>query len=174
MRKINLFELGEEMNCFLELCELDQGEFTREHEKLREELEETLTRKTDSAVEFVHALEDRKESIEKRITELKASAGSIDNYITRTKAYFQAFLDQTKCEQIYGELYQIKKMKARKVVVVEDETKLPLQYVKMIYSPMKREIKEALESGLKVEGAIIVDGKQGLKLGVRPVKKGRK
>ena len=169
-KRINLFELGREYDALTELVLLDRGEFTDEHEELRKELEDIVTNKTDKAVEFIYALEDREAAIDRRIAELQASKKTIEGYRKRTSDYFQSFMAQTERQALSGELYQIKRQKPREVVLIDDETKLPLDFIRATYRPDKAKIKAAIKDGVEVDGARMGHGQETLKFSVRPVK----
>lgn len=152
----SLYQISTEMDQLLEEVATAEGEVTPELEVKIAQVNAALVEKTDGIVSWVNYNEDLIELAQKRIKELQefilrtnAKLGNFDNYVN-------ACLVRAGKSKIEGKLYSISKRKPSQVVVVFDETLIPMDFIN-IPEPkptvQKAEIAKVLKAGKEVPGA---------------------
>ena len=91
----------------------------------------------------------------KRLTERKRS---LVNKAEKLKEYAINMMQAVDKKNHKG-LFQVSIGKPSKVVGIEDLSLLPQEFLVVKYEPNKTAIKEAINSGKEVTGAMIIDGK---------------
>lgn len=76
--------------------------------------------------------------------------------------YLRENMERCGISKIESPYFNITLTKPRKQVVIDDESKLPRDYMRVVESPDKTLIKKAIDDGYEVPGARMVDGKPGL------------
>lgn len=76
--------------------------------------------------------------------------------------YLRENMERCGISKIESPYFNITLTKPRKQVVIDDESKLPRDYMRVVESPDKTLIKKAIDDGYEVPGARSVDSKPGL------------
>ncbi|MBA2796583.1 siphovirus Gp157 family protein [Streptococcus porcinus] len=146
-----LYEL-EGIYAQLESMELDDETFqdTLDSIDFQNDLEKTIeyfAKMKANADAKAIALKSEKERFNEKEKKEKAKS---DKY----KEIINDAMKMSNKKKIETELFTISKRNS-KVVKIIDETKIPLEFMneKITYTPMKKELKQAIESGQVVEGA---------------------
>jgi len=147
------------------------GEYESEDElKAKQgELIGLLKNKTDGCVEYYRHMAGLQALASERIKELQDYKRAIENKMVRFNDYVQLCMYEIGEEELQGQLQSIKFRKASKVVTIEDENKIPLEFCtfEKVTKINKTAIKTALKEGAQVPGACLEDGKKSLVFGLR-------
>lgn len=156
-----LYQIGSD---YMELMNsLSDGELTEKDEEKLQQITEQLLNKTDNVCSWVRSQEDLVMLAEAKIEELQAFKAKIVKRLDKFDGYVNSCLDLIGKTEIQGSLNKIKKHKPREVLEVFDEGQIPNDFVKVPEAKpeiMKAEIKKAIEAGVDVPGARIVESKK--------------
>jgi septation ring formation regulator EzrA len=125
-------------------------------------LSDALTQKTDQVAAYRESLSAFVDYLNKKTCELEGRIEQYEEKIERFDEYVLNCLSIQDKKEFTGNLYKITKRKPSQSVEVFDETKIPIEFIKMPEPKpmvMKAEIAKALKQGELVEGARLVDGK---------------
>lgn len=135
------------------------GEITAEVEKHMDMLSfvqgEALPAKVDAVQHVLIRFETLADEWKKRAQEIAAVAKGIDSARDRLKDYVkQAMLDNATDELLGGE-YRFKLQKVKPRLIIRDEERIPVQYIKQVISSVidKDMIRADLDKGNSVAGA---------------------
>lgn len=169
MSNLSLYDISTEFEALREMLENDGGEVTQDNEALEVYIQNLLTTKTDGCVQYIESQEDLINLAKEKITRLKNFIDSKENTIERFKNYVMSCMDRMQIKEVTGKLCQIKERKPSKVVVVEDQDKIPAEFVtvEVVTKVDKNKLKKAISEGAKIEGASLVDGKRSLMFKLR-------
>lgn len=78
--------------------------------------------------------------------------------------YLRENMEKCGITKIESPYFNITLTKPRKAVVIDDETALPRDYMRVVESPDKSLIKRAMDDGYEVPGAHMGEGKPGLRI----------
>lgn len=150
----SIYKIHKELeNLFLEIPET--GEMTDEQVVQYENLGIELAEKQKNTLLFYRDLELTEELIDSEIERLKALKTQAVNKQTAIMRLVEYGMDKLELNELdFGSIKAVRKLNPPRVVI--DESKeLPSEYTrqKIIIEPDKIKIKEALKSGLQVEGA---------------------
>lgn len=153
---MKLYEINEQLENLLmigdEYVDTTTGEvLTKE---IVDELNMAKEEKIEGCILFVKNMNAEAAAIKEEIDKLTARMKTCKNKAEWCKEYVQNFLD--------GEKFKTAKVQVSygKSVAVEidiDAEDLPREFVTVEYKPDKKAIKDALQSGVTVEGARIVE-----------------
>lgn len=136
---------------------------TEEQEQVLAAIQVALTTKTDNVVEWVKSQRDLITLVNLKVKELSEFKKRIETRLDNFDSYTNACLVALDTPKLEGKLYAIKRRKPTKVVVIHDETKIPMDFIKLPEPPaptvMKAEIAKALKAGTEVPGAALEDSK---------------
>lgn len=158
---LSLYKISSDTRELIEKITESGGEVTEDQDKLLVEMQYQLKNKAEGIVHWTNYQNDLMKAASERIAELddfiekiQKSLDKLDNYVSNC----MGMLGTSKIE--FG-LYSIVKTKPRQVVEIQDETLVPLEYVKIPPTPdpviSKQSIAKALKEGIEVPGARLVD-----------------
>ncbi len=175
-KELSLYDLSEELIALDELLAMDAGELSPEYQELEKTVIGLISLKTDACVGFVNKLEDEIEAANRRIKQLKAYKEARERALERFEGYVKGCMTILAKDSFEGEFCQIKKRKPIKIVEIKELDKLAIEFIKVeqIITPDKKKIKDAIESGEFIDGAHLVDGKESISFGYKPVKTSKK
>ncbi len=103
-------------------------------------------------------------AIDTEIKRLQARKKAITNRQQSLRDYLRHNMAESGISKIKCPLFTITLGKGRPMVVIEDESKLPNQYVATTIAPMKAKILNALKSGTKIPGAVLGESAESLRI----------
>jgi hypothetical protein len=153
---MNLYNITKEMRLLA--LELEEGELTPE---LEQSLMITQEQLQEKAVQYAYAIrnvEIDSQAIDNEIKRLKAMKEAKDNAIDRMKEAVRNAMLASGIDKIESSLFKLSLRRSEYVEVVNiDQLPEMLTTVKKTVSADKVKIKEAIKSGLTVEGAVLVE-----------------
>jgi len=159
---LSLYDLSKDFSLMMDQLAESGGELTENQEEILKQIQTSLTTKTDNVVQWVHSQEDLIALADQRIKALQDFKKSINTKLSNFDGYVDACLKTLKQSKIDGQLYKISVRKPRKVVVIDDENKIPLEFIKTpepVSSISLTDIQKALKEGQEVPGASLQDSK---------------
>ena len=171
MKDLSLYGIAEEEEAILGLLEMDQGEISGDHEKLKDEIEAILRDKADNYVSYSNRLNDEISNAKERIKEITSFIHSRENAIERLKNYAASYLVRTGKERITGDIFQIRLRKPSKVLKITNEELVPLEYTEssVVVTIDKKRLKAAIKGGEIIKGIYLADGQQTIQFGTKAV-----
>lgn len=164
----SLFNITKEFEALESMLNIDGGEITEAHEELEQYVSKLLVEKTDNYVEFVHKLEAEIEMAADRVRKIQAFKKARENAIERLKNYAHDCLQKMDKTKVTGELGSISIRKPSKVLLIEDELKIPEEFAHYERKIDSARLKDALKSE-EIEGARLVDGKKSVMIKLKGV-----
>jgi len=146
------------------------GELSDEINALMESTSSELQVKIDNIVDYKRYLDDGLKAVTERRKELQSLEKSVKGQIERFSDYVRNCMARVGLKKIESPFSRITIPKRRKIVVITDEKKIPLEYLDHVpeqYIISKARIKAALENGEKIEGAQLEDGKESIMIKTR-------
>lgn len=119
---------------------------------------EQFEEKVENTVKVIKNKEAEKKQLKEEIDRLTARYKSIDNDITRLKTGLQGAFEITGHEKVKTLLFTVSLAKNQPSVVVDEEL-LPKKYFVKKLTPDKTTIKELLQAGKKVKGAVLQESR---------------
>lgn len=154
----NLYELTEDYQNILDLLESAEDESVIELLKQTiEGLNEDIKDKVDNIVRVIRTLESDSEAIKNEEKRLAERRKAIDKRKENLSKYLFEFAQNCEGKKIKGNVFEIAIRKNPVKVVIEDDSKIPTQFVtKTInYSVDKKSLKDYLKDN-HVEGCLLV------------------
>jgi hypothetical protein len=150
----NLFNIDADLFALHQQIEENFGELTPEMESLLEISEQERSKKSEGYVHIIKQLKAKSEMIKaeaKRLQDLaKTYEKSADQLSDR-------LLDSiVRLGAIKTDFVSISTRRSKSVSIT-DESLISGEFMRISYSPNKAAIKEAIESGVNVDGALIVE-----------------
>lgn len=154
MTKRSLYEINSELQAVLNTLE-DAEEVTEETYFLISDLQEEFDDKIEGIVFFLRQKEAELAAVVKEIERFKGYKGKIEKTIDRLKNLLTVFLSGKNFDT---DSVHIGWRKGTSVGIL-DEAQIPSKFMRVTESktPDKRLIKEALESGETVAGAVLIE-----------------
>jgi len=151
----SLYKISEELNIIVSEIEEADGEMTDAQESLFAQLQNHLTNKTDSVVEYQKKRQDRIDAIDKRIKELQSMKSSESAALERFTSYVRNCMELLKTDKIEGEYGIIKTRKNPLSVNITDDKLIDSKYkvVTQSINIDKKQLADDLKSGKKIKGA---------------------
>ena len=151
---MNLYKLTQEASYLASL--LEEGELTTELEQALVINQNELQDKAINYVKVIKNLEADSDAIDAEIKRLKAMKEAKDNAIDRMKESVRNAMLVSGIDKIESSLFKLSLRRSESVEVVNiDQLPEMLTTVKKTVSADKVKIKEAIKSGLTVEGAVL-------------------
>lgn len=119
---------------------------------------EQFEEKVENTVKVIKNKEAEKKQLKEEIDRLTARHKSIDSDITRLKTGLQGAFEITGHDKVKTLLFTVTLAKNQPSVVVDEEL-LPKKYFVITKKPDKNAIKELLNAGKKVKGAVLQESK---------------
>lgn len=152
--KKNLFNIDTEAFIIQQMIEESDGEMTPEIEEKLMINEEERTTKGVGYVFVVKEFQAKADMIAEEIKRLNAIKKQYENAVDRLK---NSLLDSVKMNgPIITDQVKISS-RTYKSVSITDELELPDEFLRVKYEPKKAEIKTAIDMGIEVPGACIVE-----------------
>ena len=166
---LTLYGITEEMEALEQLLEMDEGEIKEDWERLEGELLKLLNGKVDATCGYVQKLKDMVEAAKAQKKRLDDFIKSKENKIDRLGEYVQFCLEKTGRDKFTGELYEMKVRKPSKVLLIDDEKNIPLEFTESIQTIKidKASLKKWVQAGNAAEGIRLVDGKKSVMFKLR-------
>lgn len=153
---MNLYKLTQEASYLASL--LEEGELTTELEQALVINQNELQEKAINYVKVIKNLEADSDAIDAEIKRLKAMKEAKDNAIDRMKEAVRNAMLVSGIDKIESSLFKLSLRRSEAVEVVNiDQLPEMLTTVKKTVSADKVKIKEAIKSGLTVEGAVLTE-----------------
>jgi hypothetical protein len=132
--------------------EFDENDFTRE--------------KVDRCVMYLRDLEGQVTACENLVDEILASIKSYDSKIRAYKTYLSFCLSASGQDKLQGNAFKIGTRKGSASVLINDEKKIPFQFLKTKTETTidKKGIADLLKAGEKVDGAELVYGESTISI----------
>lgn len=169
MKKINLYEIGDELEAMGELMIADGGEVTEESEELMNYVQKLISGKTDGCVEYINRLDDELAMIDKRVADIAQHRLIVEKKKANFISYLEMCMNKMKVKKIQGMKHRMTMKKGSIKTTIFDEDKIPDEYKVKTVIPEKTEVKiplkglkEALQNGVEVPGATLTVGPQKL------------
>lgn len=157
----SLYSLTEELTTMMDEISGAGGELSENLEAAHHTVMGLISSKTDSVCGWVRSQEDLIAAIDLRLKELSAMKKKVGDRIDRFDGYVNACLMKAGTMKLEGELHVIKKRKPTKIVVIQDETQIPLDYIVTPpppkAAPDKKAIADALKKNIEVPGCSLED-----------------
>lgn len=168
-KKLNLYNITEEIEAFAELMIMEEGEISESSESLERQIEHLLATKTEGCINFVDREKDLIAIADEKIKALQDFKKKKKNSIDRFQKYVGDCLEKTGRESFESDLYKIKFRKPSKVLSIEDENSVPVEFVTVetVTKIDKRALTAAVKKGLQVDGITLQDGKKNLIMGLK-------
>jgi len=169
MNEMSLFHIELEIKNLLENLENLTTTSDEENNRLVS-LSVALMEKTDQVAHYRESLKAYSELLTEKIDELIAREDQIQKKMERFDAYVSNCMAIHDKDTFEGKFCKIKKRKPTPAVEIVDETKIPIEFIK-IPEPkpiiMKAEIARCLKAGEIIEGARLVDGKTSIQYSLK-------
>ena len=140
-----------------EACRDGDGEAMRQQlDDYLRMLAEQEADKADRLGFVLRGLKDKAESLDAMGAEIQRKARSVKRAEQRLRDYILATMVANGLQKVKGEAFTLSARKSA-AVQVYDEARLPLEFIEVVMTPMKAEIKKAIQSGQSVPGAALVE-----------------
>lgn len=162
---LSLHDLTDELLALDTLAEMDQGEWTDEHDALGKELFEKIARKTDGAWEYRLLLKKRAENAKEYANAILAKAKREEARADTLDTYIMAEMERSGRGFLEGERWKIRAQKnSTPALVIEVlPAALPPEYQKppvpVVIEANTAAIVAALKAGVEVTGCSLSYGK---------------
>lgn len=161
---MKLYELTEQLRGLHELVE--SGELPPDAiQDTLDGLEGEITQKAEKIGHVVANWQSDQDAIDAEIKRLQARKKHISNAESRLKDYLRYNMEASGTTKISCPLFSITLTKPQKVVVIDNETWLNEEYIRVKREVDKTKIKAALKEGAIIPGAHLEDGKPGIRIG---------
>lgn len=163
----HLYEITENARELQKLAELsDESDETMAQAiaDTWEAIEGEFKEKAISLVHVTKLIATDADAIDAEIKRLQARKKAYTNKIESLKNYLRVNMEASDISKIECPLFTITLGKPRDVVVIDDESKIPADYLKIetLQAPMKKEILDALKSGEDVAGCSLGKSKSSV------------
>ena len=167
--RITLWGIEDELESLEQLVAMEGGEITPEYEKLELEVQALLRDKVDSCTGWLDMERNNIEAAKTRIKSLQEYTKVKENKINRFENFIKSCLSRSDKKTYQGNFTEIKFRKPTKVVIIDNEDLIPMQFQKVetVITVKKAEIKKVLQKGEIVEGAHLKTNEPNLIIGLK-------
>lgn len=164
---MKLYELTEQHRDLQELAEGDNDDLQTALADTMEAIEGEFNDKAVSLISVVKNMDLDIDSINTVIKKLQERKKTIENKQNSMREYLRLNMESSGISKISCPLFSITLGKGRDAVQIDDESKIPADYlnIKTSTSPMKADILKALNDGQDVPGCSIGKSKSSLRIG---------
>jgi hypothetical protein len=158
-QSITLRQLSEEAAALDALVDMDEGEWTDDHEALEKELAAKLVKKADGYGDFLATQNARIALLKAEEERLARRRRAIEAQVKRLKRNAAWALQHAGLDRVEGEYWRLKVSPTPPKLVLADDLfpeSLPSEFVRVVPATLefaKAEIKRALQAGTKIPGA---------------------
>ena len=157
---VSLYELSHDYQRLIDLAE--HAGTPEEEEMYREamrDLSGTIDEKCDRCAAVMATLQAEADALEHEEQRLYARRSAIESNRDRLKVYVQSCMDDAKLSKVKGARFTLIVQANTPKVVVDEESKLGLEYWKNTPSIDKAKIAQDLKAGREVAGAHLETGR---------------
>jgi len=158
---MKLYEIANELNDtvsgldqLLEDGEIDQATYDDSLCGIVESLKD----KAGSVIAYIKNLQAEADVFKAEARRLSDSSKSISNKSDRLKGYLKQCMVMSGMDKIKDGVHSASIGKPSKILFIEDGATIPEQYLKVVETPNKAELKKAIQSGEEFKGIILKDG----------------
>lgn len=163
--RMSLYNLTHEISEIFDRITDLGGEISEDDEKALKRANELLLSKVDACIGYRSSIEDMIGLAEAKINQIKTGIARLETRLENFDKYVLTCLEKMPEQKLETPSGSIKIKKPLKKVEIFDETLIPVNFIK-IPDPkptiMKKEIADAIKSGLEVSGARLIDGEKSL------------
>lgn len=162
---MKLYELTEQHKELAKLAETDE-DMAEAVENTMEALEGDFNDKAVSLITVVNNINTDVVSIDDEIKRLSDRKKVMVSRQNSMREYLRVNMEESGISKIQCSLFTITLAKGRDIVQIQDEEKIPTDYlnIKTSVTPMKREILADLKTGIDIPGTILVKSKSSLRI----------
>lgn len=146
-------KLYELTGIFLEIDEMDVDDETKLDTLDSIDWEHDFSEKIENCIKVIRNKDARIEAYKTEIKRLQALKSSEEKAVERIKSSISEAMNLTQHDKLDTTLFKVGFRKSKAVVV--DEDKLPKKYQIVSYKPDKKTIKDLLNSGKTIRGAVL-------------------
>ena len=155
---MNLYEITVEQQQLNALLEENGGELTPEIEEALKINLDNFNAKAEGYVKAIKNYKAEEDAIAEEIKRLQEKKRVNANAQARLKEALKTAMDTFDTPKVQAGLFKVSLTKSEAVNII-NESLIPEEYKKVKYEVSKTDIKNAIKSGLVVEGAEIVENK---------------
>jgi len=158
----NLYELTEQYRSLSKVEDLEPDQLADTLEGLTGEIEA----KANAIAIVLNTMGNRVSVIDAEIDRLKKMKSTIENQDKSVREYLRSNMAATGISSIKCDLFSITLAKGRDVVVIDDESQLPDEYLSVAtkITPDKRALLAALKDGETIAGASLTKSAESLRI----------
>ena len=162
---MKLYEITEQHKDLLKLAD-ESEDMAQAVADTMESLEGDFDDKAISLMYVVNDMSDNVSIIDSEVKRLTDRKKTIVNKQESMKEYLRFNMEESGISKIECPLFTITLAKGRDIVQIQDEGKIPTDYlnIKTSVTPIKADIAKALKSGVDVPGAILVKSKSSIRI----------
>ena len=162
---MKLYELTEQHKELALLAETDDN-MAEAVENTMEALEGDFNDKAISLITVVNNINTDVTAIQYEIERLTSRKKVMTNRQESLREYLRTNMEEYGISKIQCPLFTITLAKGRDIVQIQDEEKIPTDYlnIKTSVTPMKREILAELKNGNDIPGAILIKSKSSIRI----------
>lgn len=127
-------------------------------------LDDELESKVLSCAKYLRGLEAEAKAIKEAEQNMAARRKTLENRAANFKEYVRLNMVRSELQKAKDPEISVSITKPRDVVVIDDDSVLPDQYVRIEVKANKTEIGKALKDGQEVNGAHLEKGQPGLRI----------
>jgi uncharacterized protein YacL (UPF0231 family) len=135
------------------------GEITNEIEQALVVSEKSIGESVDREIQKIERIEHVADLYKKKADQFAMIAKTMSLFIERREQQIKEFMLATEKETLSGQEYEYFLAKPTVSTDIVDDLLVPDKFIKVTRSPMKTEIKKALESGEEVPGARLIENR---------------
>lgn len=155
---MNLYEITVEQQQLNALLEENGGELTPEIEEALKINLDNFNAKAEGYVKAIKNYKAEEDAIAEEIKRLQEKKRVNANAQARLKEALKTAMDTFDTPKVQAGLFKVSLTKSEAVNIINEDA-IPQEYKKVKYEVSKTDIKNAIKSGLVVEGAEIVENK---------------
>lgn len=155
---MNLYEITVEQQQLNALLEENGGELTPEIEEALKINLDNFNAKAEGYVKAIKNYKAEEDAIAEEIKRLQEKKRVNANAQARLKEALKNAMDTFDTPKVQAGLFKVSLTKSEAVNIINEDA-IPQEYKKVKYEVSKTDIKNAIKSGLVVEGAEIVENK---------------
>jgi len=163
----SLYNLNSEMRQLLSLAENGDESFGEALSDTIGVQSEMLEEKIEQTIYVAKSLQEDAEACKAEAKRLSDRARRLEGNAESCKQRVIDVMKERGHDKIKRPLITVTLAKPKKIVVIEEDAKLPTKYTKLIPAsrqPVKADILKALQAGLKIKGCKLDDGKPSLRI----------
>lgn len=150
--KLTLYDLEDSYINVLELLEEDEN---TDLQNVLGQISEQFELKAENIAKLIKELDGESKTLTEEIKRLQAKKNSKDNNIKRLKLYLEDAMKTTGKTKFKTDLFSFGVQRNRPSLDIQNEDNIPQDYMRITKAVDKRELLEAIQNGLEVDGVSI-------------------